>query len=125
MFRELNVSQQSHERRRRWFTDDKFIEIIVWFNADASFYGFQLCYGPKHSQSVLTWIRGHGFRHNAIEDGEEPAVYKRTPILVKDGVFDRAAVMRRFRENRRGLPRDIQEFVSGKLQEYLAAEIHA
>jgi hypothetical protein len=57
-----------------------------------------------------------------VDDGEEGGLtYKRTPVLVQDGVVNIAAISGRFLETAARLPRDVQEFVAGKLREYRAA----
>lgn len=91
----------------------------MWYADDGSIFGFQLCYDKQGSERALTWLPQSGFSHNRVDDGEGPALtYKRTPMLVADGVFDLSAVSLRFLRISGALPRDVFEFVSGKLRGY-------
>jgi hypothetical protein len=54
-----------------------------------------------------------------VDDGEALGLAdKRAPILIADGVFDYEAVLERFLTIADGVPRDIADFVAGKLKEY-------
>ena len=119
MFREFsNVNQRKGERRRRWFQSEKE-DLIVWYADDGSLFGFQLCYDRQHKERALTWLPPHGFSHNRIDDGEGEGIgYKRTPVLVADGLFDAAAMSRRFRELSDSLPGEIATFVLNKLKQF-------
>ena len=112
------VQQIQGQRRRRWFSSEDE-DLIVWYADDGSIFGFQLCYDLQRHERALTWLPHKGFSHNRIDDREGVGLaHKRAPVLVPDGVFDVAAVSHRFLEISAGLPNDVHEFVSGKLQEY-------
>jgi hypothetical protein len=123
MLRELApVNQSVPGRPRRWFQSDNE-DLIVWYAEDGAIYGFQLCYDRQGHERALTWAPDHGFLHNRIDAGEREGLrYKRSPILVADGIFDAAAMSRRFPEVSTLLPPEIREFVSGKLAEYNDAQ---
>ena len=85
---EKNIRQVPGDPPRRWFADD-FFDLIVWLEPDGSVWGFQLCYDRGFKPRALTWIKGKGFTHAGIDDGEEPGgAHKSSPVLVRDGLFD-------------------------------------
>lgn len=113
------IRQVKGQRARRWFNSGDQ-DLIVWYDPDGSIYGFQLCYDVGRKERALTWTPDEGFSHNLVDDGEEaPLTYKRTAVLVRDGSLDIVAVSKRFLETAAKLPGDVQEFVAGKLQDYL------
>lgn len=122
MFRELDkVSQRKGERRRRWFQSEEE-DLIVWYADDGSLFGFQLCYDRTRTERALTWLPPHGFLHNRVDDGEGGGLgYKRTPLLVADGVFDAATMSGRFRHLSASLPGEIAAFVLNKLEQLARA----
>lgn len=119
MFNEVrNVSQIKGEPRRRWF-DDKDLELIVWFDERDNIVGFQLCYEIDNEPKALTWQEGRGYLHTGIDDGNSyTGPYKPTPILVRDGMFDKETVEKRFASSSAGLPKEIADFITAKLAEY-------
>lgn len=61
-----------------------------------------------------TWIPAH-----AIDDGEGVGIkYKKTPILIVDGSFDANSLSDRFAAASAQLPREIVEFVEGKIRQH-------
>ena len=114
------VQQAAGQRPRRWFhSQDE--DLIVWYAGDGSIHGFQLCYDKQRSERALTWLPGRGFSHDRVDDGEgSPLTYKRTPMLVADGAFDVYAMLERFPQIAAALPREVFDFVGGKLREYAA-----
>jgi hypothetical protein len=92
-----HTRQVPGEGYRRWFTDEYF-DLIVWYDDDAAFYGFQLCYDKMGRERALTWTRNHGFRHDAIDAGEVPGSPKMTPVIVADGEFSAQPIAQRFRQ---------------------------
>jgi hypothetical protein len=114
------VQQAAGQRPRRWFhSQDE--DLIVWYAGDGSIHGFQLCYDKQRSERALTWLPDRGFSHDRVDDGEgSPLTYKRTPMLVADGVFDVHAMLERFPQIAAALPREVFDFVGGKLREYAA-----
>ena len=116
MLRELrDVRQIEGEHRRRWFLD-AFFDLIVWFDDEGEIVGFQLCYDKEGHQRALTWKAPSHYTHTGVDDGENrPGKYKETPILVVDGVFDRATIGERFRRAATGIDPAIAELVHTKL----------
>ena len=112
------VSQYPNERHRRWFQSPDE-DLIVWFDADGSIYGFQLCYDRLKTEKALTWTRDEGYSHLKVDDGETtPLEFKRTPILMADGVFDADSVLARFLDISSALPTDIRMLVGDRIREY-------
>lgn len=114
----LNTRQQEGQLKRRWFSS-RDEDLIVWYSADGKIFGFQLCYDRQGRERALTWNSEHGFAHNLIDDGETVGMaHKQSPILVADGLFDAAVISRRFCEIGLWVPKEIMDFVAGKLAEY-------
>jgi len=112
-----NIRQVPGEDRRRWFASDD-IELTVWFNGDG-ISGFELCYGKGDRERAVRWLRGAGFRHGRVVDGEgRPGRYKSAPVLLADGALDAKKLSRLFRENSRDMDDRLAEFVYQKLQAY-------
>lgn len=113
-----NVRQRPGEPRRRWFQSPEE-DLIIWYEDDGSFWGFQLCYDRTNLERALTWTREKGYSHLKVDDGEiEPLTVKRTAILVPDGVFDPKGVLERFLSVSKGLPEDIAGLVAEKIRSY-------
>jgi len=108
---------------RRWMSDDYF-DFIVWYTAGDTIQGFQLCYGKPHWERALMWLSGRGFTHMAIDSGEDKAEWNRTPILVPDGSFPEAEVMREFNRRAANLPRTLRDLVAAKVTEFVAKRKH-
>ena len=112
------VPQLPREPRRRWFQSSEE-DLIVWYAADGTFYGFQFCYDRGTSERVLTWRQDQGYAHAKVDDGEAVGLaHKRTPMLVPDGLISRAELLRRFVPIASNLPSDIAHFVQDKLEAY-------
>ena len=121
MLREIrNVRQVPGELRRRWFTSDT-MDLIVWVDDDNDPAQLQLCYdkGHRRLERALTWKRGAGYTHTAVDDGEIGAGhYKSTPILVTDGGFDSERVAQLLARDGAHLSADIIDFVTARINEY-------
>jgi len=112
------VEQVTGEPRRRWFNSLR-LDLIVWLNLMDHVVGFQLCYGKPKDEHALTWKKGEGFVHHRVDDGERnPAMAKRTPILVADGLFPGDEVAASFKEESRDIDPEISSFVYEKLLSY-------
>lgn len=110
MLRESPIYQRQGEPRRRWFTDE-FFDIFVWLDHDLAITGFQLCYDKKGRERALTWIRGRGFRHDLIDDGELSPTKNRSPILIADGTFPENEILVRFVTNSGDIEERIRSFI--------------
>jgi hypothetical protein len=116
MLKEMSSGRQA-QPWRRWFTDEEF-DLIVWFSRQGTPDGFQLCYDRKGHERALTWTEDAGYSHDRIDDGEGNPTKNRSPILVSDGVFPAAEVLRRFEATSSGIESHIRQFVAQKLREY-------
>jgi hypothetical protein len=113
-----DVQQDPRGPRRRWFRSSTE-DLIIWYGVDGSIVGFQLCYDRKETERALTWMKGTGYAHERVDDGEAVGLaHKRTPILIADGVFDKNTVLERFLAIADVVPPDIVDFVAAKLKEY-------
>lgn len=114
----INVRQISGDPRRRWFFSADF-DLIVWFNDDGTFRGFELCYDKKHVQRSLVWRQAGGFAHMAVDDGENrPGKYKQTPVLVPDGYFDAKRIHSAFTQQCLSLPKDVADYVLQTIEKH-------
>ena len=113
-----NVHQIKGEPKRRWFSSDYF-DLIVWFDEDKEICGFQLCYDIKRFERALTWIKGSGYSHNRIDSGEYGGLQsKESPILVKDGFFNKTEIDVRFIKESTEIDQEISNFVHQKIEAY-------
>lgn len=117
--RELpDARQVEGEPKRRWFSSPD-LDLIVWLDAADAPVGFQLCYDKTRGERALTWRAERGYDHAAVDDGEHgPAQYKRTPILVADGHFNRERVQAIFMEASESVPEGIRNFVTDRIHVY-------
>ena len=115
MLQEISgVRQNEGEDRRRWFTD-AFWDLYLWIDSKDAISGFQLCYNKTFDEHALTWRRDGGFSHTRIDDGEFAASSHMTPIMVRDGMFDRDSVAQRFEVDGAGIDKAVAEFVLEQL----------
>jgi len=123
MLREVVPTRQIEgEPRRRWFMDEG-MDLIVWSGEREELIGFQLAFKGPDEEKALTWMRGRGFSHHRVDDGEgRPGRYKMAPILLADGRVDAAALAASFRERAGELPARIVELVLARIEEYGRSE---
>lgn len=119
MLREvLNVTQNSPDTLRRWFSDSEF-DLIVWHDrSEGRLVGFQLCYDLHRDEHVLTWHADRGYAHNKVDSGEDNPVRNMTPILVPDGLFERDRVSDRFAERSQDIDDEVRALVLDKLARF-------
>jgi hypothetical protein len=119
MLKEVKKTRQiTGEPYRRWFSDAVF-DLIVWYSAKADIIGFQLCYRAWPNEKALTWLKGEGFSHNRIDQGEgRPDHHKMTPILLPDGAFDAQQVRASFRAASAEIDPQVAEIVSRAMRHY-------
>ena len=82
----VEARQIPEEPFRRWFADPE-LDLIVWYEPDRTILGFQLCYRVRAQAKALTWIKGRGFSHKRLDEGDDGPGHKMTPILLPDGTF--------------------------------------
>lgn len=118
MLHESKVSQKEKNVFRRWFQDDYF-DLIVWYDIDyKSILGFQLCYDKNYDEHAFTWNKLYGFQHHRIDNSRTLYSYPATPILVSDGVFPFADLIKRFNISSENIDITIKNLVIEKLTEY-------
>lgn len=118
MLREVvNIDRAPGQQIRRWFSDPQ-LDLIVWYTADGGIAGFQFCYDKSLAEHALTWRRGRGFRHDAVDDGESvPGQPKSTPVLLPDGDVPFGRILDKFQRNAAELDPAIAHFVEHVLRE--------
>jgi hypothetical protein len=109
MLREAKARQIRGEPRRRWFRDDDF-DLYVWYRADGSFTGFQLCYDKLDDEHAFTWLADRGATHHRV-DAQRGLFAGQTPILVAGRSFSAVRVHEAFRAASGELDAAIRAFV--------------
>jgi len=118
MLRELrHVRQIAEESFRRCFSGPN-MDLTVWVDADGGITGFELCYDKENAERAVRWIKGNGFDHQRVDDGEQRPWDNLTPILVPDGVFPVKKISRLFQQNSREMDQSFAKFIYRKLLEY-------
>ncbi len=113
-----NVRQISGEGFRRWFTDD-FFDLYIWYQDNKKdITGFQLAYGEVERDHALTWTVNHGFSHDGVDDGNITGSYKRSPILIANGMFDPDSLIHMFEEHQGDLDKKLFSFIKTKIKGY-------
>jgi hypothetical protein len=100
---------------------DDYFDLIVWYAADGSVHGFQLCYERLRDERAVTWMRGEGFRHDQVDTGDSGPTKNGTPILFAGGVFAGESVLSEFRKRSEQLSPEIRQLVLSRLAEFLEA----
>ena len=109
-----NVRQIKEEGCRRWFSDDYF-DLIVWYDYAKNIDGFQLCYDKNRHERALTWTQDGGFRHDSVDSGESPYSSKKTPVIVRNGVFNKTKIAELFKRESKYIDRKIADLVYKKI----------
>jgi hypothetical protein len=94
------------------------LDLIVWFEPGGQIIGFQLCYDKETDQKALTWLKGGGYQHSRIDDGDNPGKMKASPVLEANGYFDREGIGRLLRESRGHVPEEIADCVYSRITQY-------
>ena len=95
----LGVTQDSPQRRRRWFHDDYF-DLFVSQASDGNLDRFELCYGLDAAERALVWDRERGYFHDGTN-----------LLAAKD-------IAGRFNSVARALPGEVAAAVLRRLEEY-------
>lgn len=118
MREDINIRQIPGDLRRRWFSSADF-DLIVWFNDDGGFAGFQLCYDKAGIERSLVWRPCGGFSHMVVDDGEHRyGKHKASPVLVPDGYFDARRIRGAFFSEAASLPEEIKSYVLETLERH-------
>jgi len=113
-----NTRQIPCESYRRWFSD-KTCDLIVWYSADKSIRGFQLCYKDGSCERALTWFKDLGYSHNRVDSGEDTSLqYKMSPILIPDGTFNKENVLRLFTKKSKAIDQEVTRFITNIIKHY-------
>jgi len=118
MLREIRpVRQNSQFAYRRWFTDAD-MDLFVWFSNQVPV-GFQLSYGKRDIEQVISWERERGFSHTRVDDGEgRPARYKMSPILLAQTGPNLSLIARNFLAASESMEPSLADFIYARLLEH-------
>lgn len=129
MFREIKVSRQPEDgRRRRWYQSDYF-DLFVWYikhedrrdpRERREFVTMQLCYDTGGRQRALEWSKARGFRHHRVDKASDSLSDHGAGAaeLVAGGDFDSERVLPRFMQDAAALPPIVRDFVLERLAVY-------
>lgn len=122
MLREISETRQIRgEPRRRWFNSES-MDLYVWYDNEDVPLGFQLCYGKPNEERALTWFRPSSYSHMRVDTGSSSSPGSGpgagTPLLVLDGLFDSRSVAAEFERFAAGLPQDVRDLVSARLDAF-------
>lgn len=118
MLREFpEVAQDAPGLKRRWFRDEYF-DLYLWEGTGGAIEAFQLCYDRSNRERSLRWSAAKGFLHEGVDRPETKPGRAMTAILVGAGSFPVAAVSRKLLHAAQDLPREMHDFLLGKLAEY-------
>ena len=114
------VRQVLGEPRRRWFASER-CDLIVWLRDDGAPEGFQFCYDKDGDERALSWRPHLGLSHMKVDYGGDVTDSRGTPLLVPDGAFDPARMLRLFESEASQVPPEVAALVTDKLRELEAA----
>ena len=116
MLREIgNVRQYPGQLFRRWFNDEA-LDLFVWYHADGSIAGFQLCFDKDTRERALTYTDENGYSINEVE-ANGSAWDMSSPVLAMPGTeFPRVALLAQLRERGEVLDRRLYEYLTEKLE---------
>lgn len=118
MYEVLHIRQIPGEARRRWFCSSDF-DLIVWYLDENHISGFELSYDKQRGEHAIVWHQKSGFRHMAVDDGEQdPGKYKAAPVMCNNGFFDVKRIHHAVHEQRHALPPEIGGLLLQKLAEH-------
>jgi len=133
MFREIRVTRQPTDgRKRRWYQSDYF-DLFVWYvkHEDGrtpehrrEFVGMQLCYDITSRQRTLEWHAQRGFAHHRVDKASDSMTDHGAAAaeLIAGGRFDADVVLPRFMKDAGSLPPLVRDFVIHKLVLYAKAQ---
>jgi hypothetical protein len=64
------VRQIAGESFCRSFSDPN-MDLTVWVDGDRGITGLELCYEKGNAERTVRWIKGKGFGHQRVDDGEQ------------------------------------------------------
>jgi len=114
MFREFEGVRPEPGGRRRWFESDG-CDLVVWYEPDA-ISGFQLLYVTVRGERALTWRRGAGFSHHAVDAGDR-LLGKLSPVLTACDDPPDPGLAALFSARSGSLEPEIADFVAARLRE--------
>jgi hypothetical protein len=117
MLHEFKKVSQEKKGFRRLFSDEMF-DLFIWYNKmGGSIIGFQIVYMFGKSKKAFTWESEKGYMHSNI-DGWDGSGYKITPLLVRDGVFDKNEMLKILETELCEIEKPIRDLVLDKIRQY-------
>ncbi len=122
MFREIKLSKQPDDgRKKRWYQSEYF-DLFVWYikheelrdpKQRREFVTMQLCYDTSGRQRALEWSKARGFLHHRVDKASDSLSDHGAGSagLVAGGQFDVDRVLPRFMQDAGNLPPIVREFV--------------
>ena len=104
--------------RRRWFSDGKDMDLIVWYSDSGAVRGFQLCYDREGSPRAFTWHVEYGLTHNHLSVVRGAGTANASTVLSDRATGPVAELNAHFLERAVSLEKDIARLVCEKLGEY-------
>jgi hypothetical protein len=102
---------------KRLFSDSE-LDLYVWYERrGGEVVGFQLVYDKNSGPRAFTWLRGKGFRHNRVDEGESDT-FPMAPVLIADGELRTAEIARRVRAHGREVDPRIIDLVCRVISSY-------
>jgi hypothetical protein len=121
MIREIkDVRQNRGEDRRRWFTD-QYWDLYIWSDDRNRITGFQLCYDKTGREHAFNWFNGKGYSHTKVNFDREVSFRgesKMSSVLIRDGIFDKQAILAKFKTDSINLDQDVVRFVCAMITKY-------
>jgi hypothetical protein len=112
----LNAKKFEDGNKLRWFSSNYF-DLKVSYNDDKIFF-FQLTYNKIKNPHALSWHIDKGFLHEEVDDGEEPGRFKKSPILLPDGIFHSEVIAEKFKNESAEIDQSIAKFIYKKINIY-------
>ncbi len=105
--------QQDGKLHKRWFNCQS-ADLFAWHH-EKKLVRFEFCYNKHRDEHSLRWEHGVGFSHARIDDGEDYASKKSSPILVADDHINSDYIYKQFKKLSNKIDIDIRLFIMRKL----------
>jgi hypothetical protein len=96
------VNQRLISERRRWFNDES-MDLYVWYDADRTMIGFQVCFDRLSKEDAFTWLASGYTSVAQVDQGEDLPFSNMTPILVATKSANINELREQFRRRSKGI----------------------
>ena len=119
--KEFHGVRQDAGGYKRLFSDSE-LDLYVWYERrGGEMVGFQLVYDKDSDPRAFTWLRGKGFRHNRVDEGDSD-YFAMAPLLVADGELRNAEIADRVRAHGSSVDSRIIDLVCRVINAYDPAQ---